>query len=401
MSDCDWGRLKCLGLTQVGSSKRGLKRSMASSWRKMRHAFALRRQKWKMRLAERRRKRSKSKKAGSSRFQKTLKNLEVWYKRTQIRLLAWWRKKKSTSKIVRMVSKRQRLFFWLFIFSLTGVFVVFALSEVKDRDAENYLIEYANRTAIKVNGVEISTEKYLKTLELAYGPEILQKLTEQEVVRQEAQRLGLELSQEDIEKLEFATRDAPNRTLVEAEILTSFLLRKIVLHSVAKDRKLEVYNTFKEDLVVYSLLGYRFESRQKAKDFESGIAAGLSLGAAGKKFSRDGAAPQRVGTFTLPQIRAQLGDATAEAVENLPLGKRSPPLNTVGGVAVYILESKGTSFEEVEPAIDTLIVEAETNQVLFELLSKADVESPYLREQRLKSEATGSPTPAPTSSPSP
>lgn len=306
-----------------------------------------------------------------SRFQDLKQRYHIWRRLRRERRLDW---EINNPDKMRLRHRWHGFLFGLFVLSLIVMYGYLVAREMgSDKKPEDMF-----KVAVTVNGKAVSDESFESTLRQAYGPVVLQKLTEQEVIRQEAARLAIVLTPAESENLGQAIRGDALSAIHLRDLETALLLRKITLHRVGRKRKEDVYRTFKPDLVLYTVGGYRFVNRLAAQRFEAGLAGGMSIDTAAQKFATDGLFPVKLGTYTRSLAKSQLGPAAADAIDGARPGARTRPLTAAGGLVVYRVLGVAEEFEQVESAIDDIIAEADSNLILFNLLSKARIESPHL-----------------------
>lgn len=329
------------------------------------------------REAERRRAQSGSGDTGRVRL--FYQRFQIWHHHQSERRAKAWARHRERYPWVRWIEKKQGFLVGSFFILLVIGFCILLFKETHAPSKRRIRTPFGNEPAVTVNGRAITMATYFQSLELAYGPAMLQKLTEQEAVKQEAARLKVDLSPEDRVALKDALKEDPQAGLRYPELETSLLIRKIILRAASRERKLEIYESFKDDLTLYRLRGVRFDTRAKAEQFLGEVGKGTSVQEAAKKYSKEGVLAA-FDALTLGEIREEFGPATSESLQALKPGESSKPLSTHGGYAVYLVDEVSNSFQASERAIDNILVEAERAQLLHKILSKAKIESPYLQD---------------------
>ncbi len=330
--------------------------------------------------------------SGESKLKLAYQRFQIWnHKRSEQSAREWARRRERYGWLA-WLQKKQGWIIALFFLALMAVFAAFLFRETYRPKRGRGPALGGNEPAVVVNGRRIPMGLYIQSLEMAHGPAVLQRLTEQEAIRQEAERLKLSLSPEERIELKERFKNDPQGAIHLPEAEAEILLRQIIGKETDKARKTEVFETFKKDLTIYTLRGMRFESRAKADGFVAALRNGVNPAEAGKKFSQDGGMVSALGSLTLGDIREQFGPATAEALSQLEVGQITPPLTNAGGFAIYQIAERKASFDDVQPAIDNILVEAERAKVMHRILSKAKIDSPYLEENLLAPTTTPTPT---------
>ena len=374
-----------------------LSRSLSRAKRRFQHAY----QDWRLRRAVAQEKRTtfqaearraKSGLRGESSLKLRYQRLKLWWHQRAERRAKAWARRKERYPWIRWLENKQGWIVGTFFLALVAAFCVFLFRETHLQPAKTRGgIPYGNDPAVKVNGNTITMATYLQSLEMTYGPLVLQRLTEQEVIRQEAARLRIALTPEERLALKEALKDHPQAGIRYPALESEILTRKLVLREISKSRKHEIYEDFKADLALYRLRGIRFDTKSKAEAFAGELKKGTPIVEAAAKHSNDGAVLKAFDSLTLGDIREQLGAATSEALQGRQPGEMTRPVSAPGGYAIYVVDEIQTSYEEIEGAIDTVLVESERSKFLFRLLSKAKIESQYLDQNLL-----ATPTPVST-----
>lgn len=366
--------------------------SFQSWWSKQRREFAqahqqrklqaaVRRQKRKVKAEERRRLRAQA--SSQSWTTRTSQRFSIWRRLQAERRLsrqARWRDKYSW---YRWMERRQGLLIGLTFMLLMGVFCIFLFKEAyapKRKVAPGY----GDESAVTVNGRKITMARYIKSLEIAHGPAMLQELTEQEVIRQEAERLKIEIPAEERVRIQDSLTKDPQYIVKYPQIEKAMLLRKIILKETSEARKREVYELFKDDLVTYFLEQLQFDDKAKAEAFREAVRQGTDVEQAAKRYTTQGSERMTMDGFTLGTIRDRFGAAASEALATAKKGDLTRALTSEKGYVVYRVKDIQRTFEAAKPTVESIIVDSETAKVLYRLLSKADIDSFYLERNLLK-----------------
>lgn len=315
------------------------------------------------------------------------------YLRFQAQRFAVWRARRALQRQERLhkfaanhrwfqvLQRRQTLLVGLFLLALVGAFCValFLQSGTGKRQQARASTVRENEPIVEVNGKTIPRAVFERTLELKHGSEILQSLTEQELVRQEAERLHIVLSTEETARIQKAIADDPLRQVHEPELRTALLLRKIALKDVTDTRRREVYQTFQADLTTYTLQAWRFQDREFALKFEQEVRKSADPKKAAARWALDGERPEPLEPLSLPAIQAALGRAAAQAVRGLQPGQFTQPLTAGNEIRIYQVLKVASAYEEVQPALDALLGEAGAARTLDRLIEAAKITSPHLQ----------------------
>ena len=228
---------------------------------------------------------------------------------------------------------------------------------------------------------------------MTYGDTVLQKLVQEQLIRQEAQRLKLSLTPEEEKKIQELLEKDPLARLHRPELTTALLLKKVAVKKASKERKEKIYQDFKQDLVQYTISGLRFSDKKAVQSFVTDLSKGLPWEQVAEKFSTDGRFAKPIGKLTLAQVRQNFGEPLAQELKSTQVGDWTNPLATSQGFAVYRLEKVGTSYADVESAIDDIVAGADAAQIVQDLFKAAKIDSSF-------SQPESSPSPQPESSPS-
>ena len=354
------------------------------------------------RAAESRRRRKKKAGSKSSAVQRALVRFRLWRLQTSKVYKKRWAKALTESKVLAFLYKRRNWLLALLFLAGVGLFSFFLLRESAPQNIGQGPIDFGERVALEINGKAIPYKVYVDTLVMAHGPEVLQKLTEQEVVRQEAERLKLEITPAEVSDIALkADKDPTRRRLHDAQLRTSLLLRKIILKQTSEERLQEVYQSFKGDLTLYSLQALRFKDRPAAGRFLEAVRKGTPSDIAASKFAENKGQVMAFGNMTVAQIHEQLGPGVAKEISEAQEGGLTSPVSARGSVFLFRVAKILTSYEDVKPAAVDLVVEAETTQTMYDLLSKAQIRSQFLEKNLLKEDPQPSSTPVSTPSTSP
>ena len=298
------------------------------------------------------------------------------------------------------LKRHETKFFWSFALIVIVGLGAFITAEVRKSELAAAKKAKEKRTLASVNGQPIYVETVLERVFFAHGAAMLQELSEQEVVRQEAEKQGVEISGEDQARIEALLKDRPQKRIQKPRLEMSFRLRGLILKDVTEERKKEVYTDFKDDLVIYSISTNTFENQESALEYLEALREGKDIKQVALEFSAEGVPPKRMGKFTEERLEKLFGKYVRRTVTKMKPNSYSPPFNASGEVVVLRLDEILTEYEDAKEAVETLIVEAEAPQYMFDLLAKAEIESPFI-DPALSDFKEDTPSPIEMPSPSP
>lgn len=265
-----------------------------------------------------------------------------------------------------------------------------------------------------VNGEVITQAEFDSALRLVVGQEILRLLCAQKAVMQEAKKLGISASENEVENVrrsgqgltygtfklpDEATQDPAMRDIVNQEVRAGILMRKMILKDVSESWKRHIYDLFKEELTQYELFCILVPSQAEADVVSAKLQKGDSFSDLAASYSGEENSKKnggRLGFLTQPALQTLLGPAALEAVVDLKPGFVSKPVPTPIGFVFLKVGAIRSSYDELKPTIETIFVESKQLEALQELISDADMVSPF--GAKIKLHGT-TPTPKPASSP--
>jgi len=336
-----------------------------------------------------------------------LSRVQEWKRQRQLkreqRALAWQEMLEENPRLA-WFKKHETKFFWLLTVVLVGAFSGYVTLEAKRvRDQAEHQAKFPMAT---INGVPIYRDTVMDRALFAHGAALLQELSEQEIVRQEAEKQNIELTGDDMVMINRVLKVSPQPRVQKHRLVMSFRLRKLILKDVTEERKQEVYRDFKDDVKTYVLSSISFSGREKADAFLAALKDGTSVKAAALDYSLDAVPPAPLGDFTSARLDRVLGRIAAKSIKGLEPGEFSAPLALKGQQIIYRLDEVQTEYEDVKQAVETLIVEAEAPQYMYRILAEAKIESPFIdpatsdfKEDTPGPLDTPSPTPTPSSMP--
>jgi hypothetical protein len=254
------------------------------------------------------------------------------------------------------------------------------------------------RVLARINGEPIYSETVLNRLFFAHGASMLQEISEQEIIRQAAEKADIQLASDEILQIEAELKIRGQPQVWKPRLEAQTLLRKLVLKSVTPEKRRQVYEDFRKELKTYSLLSNTFDSLENAKAFLQATTDGKELDEACLKFARE-PRPQQFGKFTEAQLDTLLGPSLRHAITQAKAGTYCNPISRNGKIIVLRLDKVFTDMKDVEEQIDTFIVNSETPQFLFNLVTESAIESPFI-DPAVSDFKSGTPGPFETPKPS-
>lgn len=246
-----------------------------------------------------------------------------------------------------------------------------------------------------VNGESITQAEFEDAMKLVVGQEVLRLLCAQKAVLQEAKKRGLSVSDEEVEdarksgrglsygsfKLpDEATTDPGLRDVVDQEVRAGLIMRKMVLKDVSESWKRHVYDLFKEELTQYELFCIVLPNQGEVSVVAAKLKKGESFSDLAASYSAEESSKRnggRVGFLTEPAVQALLGADASEALAALKPGVVSEPIETAVGVVFLKVGKVRSSYDELKPSIEELFVESRRLGVLQDLISGAELISPF------------------------
>lgn len=264
-----------------------------------------------------------------------------------------------------------------------------------------------------VNGEAITQAEFDNALKLVVGQEVLRLLCAQKAVLQDAKKLGISVSDEEVEQArksgrgltygdfklpDEATQDPGLREVVNQEVRAGLIVRKMVLKDVSESWKRHIYDLFKEELTQYELFCIILPQQSEANVVSAKLKKGESFGDLAASYSADESSKRnggRIGFLTEPAVQTLLGSEASEALVALKPGVVSGPVTTPLGVMFLKVGSVRSGYDELKPSIEDIFVESRRLGVVQDLISDAELVSPFGAKLRMP----GAPPPAASPSP--
>lgn len=245
-----------------------------------------------------------------------------------------------------------------------------------------------------VNGETITQKEFYAALERTAGEKVLQQLIIEKLLFQEAARLGIMPSDDEINlqieriKAQFggdeqAFIQALDRYNIDEkrlrdEVALGAILQKLERQGVTVSEKemQEYYETNKNDMTQIRARHILVDTEKEAADLKSRIDAGEDFAELAKEYSKDGSAAQGgdLGFFGKGRMVQPFEDAAFA----LKVGEVSDPVKTQFGYhLIKVEERKVPTFADVAPEIKEELTrqKARTQQeVIASLLEEANIE---------------------------
>lgn len=227
---------------------------------------------------------------------------------------------------------------------------------------------------VNVNGQEITVERALRHVLLQdEGEALVEGLIDAELVRQHAERVGIAVSTEELQRAADEMRydrglaDSERtlewmrihgQTLASVEQALELLLAGNKVASAIPERDIEAYYRAHRDALEYVVLfSIRAASRSEAAQALKRIDAGEPFPVVAADASRD-PATRRSGGFVGRLRRAEMAADVADAVFDAPTGTVVGPVDTGRGWNLFLVAARRTPpLEEEAPGIRRLLFE--------------------------------------------
>ncbi|HEY4002597.1 MAG TPA: hypothetical protein VGO93_27235 [Candidatus Xenobia bacterium] len=210
-----------------------------------------------------------------------------------------------------------------------------------------------------VNGELISQDELVAALNAHGGSAELQRLMEQHLILQEADKEKINLndpaSMLALEAVSKSTSDAVSYRALEEETRARLLLRKMLLKEVSDEVKDQTWKRFQADLVQYEVYTAGVEARRDVRSEAC-----------------------KVGFLTRAGIASYWGQSVADAVVRLRPGRQAttPPLATTQGMAVFAVGRVLTSYEDLKTSVEDILVAQTEGAYMYHLTRAAVVSYP-------------------------
>lgn len=244
-----------------------------------------------------------------------------------------------------------------------------------------------------VNGDKVTRAEFDAALRLSGGQEVLRLLCVQKIVHQEAKKAGFTISNDELEIARKqmlvmpgslqppaeSYNDPTLRPLIDQEVRTQLLLRKLALRDVSETWKRHIYELFKPELTQYDVYCiFLGDDRQVYEQIRTEFEKGVGFDKLSERFSTTAKANGgHLGWWTDPMLQRHLGPDAAEAVVNLKLNSLTEPIHSRYGWLVIRVAGVRDRYEDLKPAVEDLFVGARSLGMLQRFISEAELVSTY------------------------
>ncbi len=240
-----------------------------------------------------------------------------------------------------------------------------------------------------VNGDAIVQEEFIAALKLAQGHKMLQKLIIQKLIFQEAKRSGVSISEEEmtphLQDIQKHTNDETLAKVLANEVRARLTLRRLLLKDLTEERVKELHSLFAEDLARYELYAMTTPSRTEADMVSDEIKKGTAfevLAATHSKYKADRMRQGHRGNLTRSQISARWGPAVLEQILSQKPGTGCVTLEAEGEILVLHVKAIQSDLNSLRSSIEDLEANSRRPELIFRLLSTANITSPYLSDSK-------------------
>lgn len=241
-------------------------------------------------------------------------------------------------------------------------------------------------TVLTVNDESISMQEMESQLKVTYGGAALQSLLHQLLVLQQARALKLQLTPSEQKIVASAQEKSSNDPVLRqsaARVVEAGLLaRKIILKDVPESELREIHKLFEPQLRRYELHAILLPTRAEVDVVLGNLRQGGDFAEAARTYSVDPSKARGglLGSVSLDAVEQYLGRDTRTRIETMKVGTITPPLDCPRGVVILKLGKIYSSFDELRPVIQELVVDARRDELLYDLYVKADVKSPFMNQ---------------------
>lgn len=244
----------------------------------------------------------------------------------------------------------------------------------------------APETVLEVNGTKVIMPDFVSRLKGKSGAQVLAELTQELLVVQLADKLGVKLTSDEEAKLKSGVSAILNpdvRDYAWAERRTNLLMRKLILKEAGEAELKRIFELYPEELAEYEisiiLLTSESEARAAWKRFQEKI---LTFEQLAKTYSIAPNPGGKVGWMTLPAIRRMFGSEAADAIAVTAPNTAFPPMYCNQGMMILAVGAIHKKFEEVKPGVENVVIEAKKIGFRRKLLQKAVIHSNLLGPYR-------------------
>lgn len=238
----------------------------------------------------------------------------------------------------------------------------------------------------RVNGEAITGEEFGTALRNSHGKEILERLINEKLILQEAKKLNLTVTADElkdgVEKV-YDSEDERTPPGLEQQVKAGLLLRKITLKDATDAKKHEIYDAYAEQLRRMEISQILVPTEDIAKQVGIALETGSKFEELAATSSIDTATKTRggkLGTATRRELLLNYGPEICNEVVALKAGSVSKPhrLNATTWIILKVDKVLQT-YEELEPVLNDILSNAELNQTIYGPRERSNIESPFLR----------------------
>jgi hypothetical protein len=234
-----------------------------------------------------------------------------------------------------------------------------------------------------VNGEPVTVSEFYAGLRAQYGARMFNQLALIREISQEAQKSHLTLTAEEMavpmQKID-RIKDPAERNFLENDLRSRLLLRKLILKDVTESRRHEVYDAYRRQLIQYGLSDILVSSRKAAGDILARLKKGSTFEELARQYSEDARTKTnggRMGVFDRPALQRVMDPRTLLAVTHGHAGDVIP-MPMASKVYLLKLDRIWSSYNDLQPAVEDIFVEAGRVALMRQLAMAAKVDSPYL-----------------------
>ncbi|CAN0288912.1 unnamed protein product, partial [Phaeothamnion confervicola] len=233
----------------------------------------------------------------------------------------------------------------------------------------------------RVNGEPISGEEFGTALRNAHGKEILERLINEKLILQEAKKLDLTVSADELKEAVDKVYDSEDERTppgLEQQVKASLLLRKITLKDATDAKKHELYDVYAEQLRRMELSIILVPTEDIAKQVEIALETGSKFEELAATSSIDPTTKTRggkLGMATRRELLLNYGPDICNEVVSLKAGSFSKPhpLNARTWVILKVDKVLQT-YEELEPTLNNILSNAALNETMYGMRERSNTE---------------------------
>ncbi|MFO0886582.1 MAG: hypothetical protein U0894_20775 [Pirellulales bacterium] len=219
----------------------------------------------------------------------------------------------------------------------------------------------SRRAVLFVNGEAVHRSDLDETLVL-FRDEALRILATQRIIDQEAKRLGVVVSDGDLDSAGLSPDDSLRR-VQRANQRTELLFRKLVLHDFSEAEKQQLYGCFKDELMLYKVSLAFLRPSLDIVRLRNDLVSGENFRNLKTKYGSNPPGGFDEASFLRPvrmeALRTLIGPANLSAVKTAKVGEVVGPLPSLGGPILLQIESVQEDYADLKPAIEDIIYQSQ------------------------------------------